>query len=242
MNLRRTFLAAATLACAASCHMHHESPPPAADAGARSTLQAYVEARTSEFDVIDDERRAALDELSGELASWLDDGRPVPMTFICTHNSRRSHMAQIWAQCAANAHGLDAVRTFSGGTEATAFNPRAVAAIERAGMDVRVSVDGDNPVYVVEDGDGPAMQCWSKVYDDGANPSGDFVAVMTCQSADEACPFVPGAGLRVALPYVDPKAFDGTDREQAAYDERCAQIAREMLYLFREVDRRTSGS
>ena len=95
---------------------------------------------------------------------------------------------------------------------------------------------------MIEDGQGDGMRCWSKVFGDDANPSANFVAVMTCQSADEACPFVPGAQLRVALPYVDPEASDGTEREAAAYDERCAQIAREMLYLFSEVERRTDRS
>ena len=225
-----------------SCHANDGSSRIEAEAEPEIALAAYIEKRVSEFSAIDTERRTDLDALSEELADWLGEGQELPMTFICTHNSRRSHMAQIWAQCAARRHGLDGVRTFSGGTEATAFNPRAVAAIQRAGLTVEIRVDGENPVYVVEDGHGDGMPCWSKVFSDDANPSANFVAVMTCQSADEACPFVPGAGLRVALPYVDPKAFDGTSREAAAYDERCAQIAREMLYLFAEVDRRLDRS
>ena len=43
---------------------------------------------------------------------------------------------------------------------------------------------------------------------------------------------VLGAAERIAITYEDPKAFDGTDREAEAYDERCRQIAREMLYVF----------
>lgn len=128
------------------------------------------------------------------------------MTFICTHNSRHSHMAQVWAQYAANDCGLDAVQTDSGGTEATAFNPRAVASLERAGYRIEPSTRDGNPIDVVDGGGGHApMRCWSKVFDDERNPSGDFVAVITRQSADEAGPFVPGATLRVARPRVDPK-------------------------------------
>ncbi len=225
-----------------SCQTNGGSSRIEAEAEPEVALAAYIEERVSEFSAIDTERRTDLDALSEELANWLRRGQELPMTFICTHNSRRSHMAQIWAQCAARRHGLGAVQTFSGGTEATAFNPRAVAAMQRAGLAIELDVDGENPVYVVEDGQGDGMRCWSKVFSDDANPSANFVAVMTCQSADEACPFVPGAQLRVALPYVDPKASDGTEREAAAYDERCAQIAREMLYLFSEVERRTDRS
>ena len=239
MTLSRSRIAITTaLILFPSCQTTGGSSRIEAEAEPETALAAYIERRVSEFSAIDTERRTDLDALSEELANWLRQGQELPMTFICTHNSRRSHMAQIWAQCAARRHGLYGVRTFSGGTEATAFNPRAVAAIQRAGLTVEIRVDGENPVYVVEDGQGDGMRCWSKVFSDDANPSANFVAVMTCQSADEACPFVPGAGLRVALPYVDPKAFDGTSREAAAYDERCAQIAREMFYLFAEVGKR----
>ncbi|MCK4776283.1 MAG: protein-tyrosine-phosphatase, partial [Candidatus Krumholzibacteria bacterium] len=64
----------------------------------------------------------------------------------------------------------------------------------------------------------------------------DFCAVMTCSQADKNCPVVVGASMRVAIPYDDPKAFDGTDQEAANYDERCRQISREMLYLFSAVN------
>ena len=76
---------------------------------------------------------------------------------------------------------------------------------------------------------------FSKVYDAPVNPSEGFVAVMTCTQADEDCPYIPGAALRVALPYDDPKASDGSTAEAATYDERCRQIATEMFYLFRSV-------
>ena len=55
---------------------------------------------------------------------------------------------------------------------------------------------------------------------------------MTCSSADEACPIIPGADFRLTLTYRDPKESDGTPEESATYDERCAQIAREMFHLF----------
>lgn len=194
-------------------------------------LAAYVRARVSEFDEIPADRKESLETLALHLAS-----RPARLTFICTHNSRRSHIAQLWAHAAADVHGIDGVTTYSGGTEATAFDPRAVAALARSGFRIEKKAEGDNPVYLVRHRpDRPPTEAFSKVYDQDPNPSNDFCAVMTCSQADSGCPFVPGASLRVAIPYEDPKAFDGTERESAAYDERCRQISREMLYLFSRV-------
>lgn len=199
-------------------------------------LEAYIAARRAEEPSIPDGRRAQIVALAAGLAALVEEQGELPVTFVCTHNSRRSHLAQVWAQVAADLEGLDGIVTHSGGTEATAFHPRAVAALERAGFRATVVEPGANPVVELEGAPGGrVLRCWSKVFDAAPNPSSGFAAVMTCDDADEACPFVPGAALRAALTYVDPKAQDGTPRESAAYDERCAQIAREMLLLFRLV-------
>ena len=197
------------------------------------TVQAYMETRTGEFETIPAERRERLRQLAQFVEGRLESGGTANLTFICTHNSRRSHFAQIWAQVAADYYGVADVATFSGGTEATAFNSRAVAAMRRAGLVIDRATDDGNPVYEIRYTDtATPMQAFSKVYNEFPNPSEDFCAVMTCSDADANCPVVLGASLRVAIPYEDPKNYDDTEQEQAAYDERCAQIGREMLYLF----------
>ena len=204
-------------------------------------ITAFLTDRAAEFDRIPADRRADLDELAGYVRTRRDAGEPVRLTFICTHNSRRSHLAQLWAAVAAEHHGLSGVETFSGGTEATAFNPRAVAALRRAGFSIDVDEsaadhDPGNPRYRVSSAEsGSASVNFSKKYDAPPNPTADFCAVLVCSEADEACPLVKGADVRVSLPYVDPKAADGTPGEAAAYDERSRQIAREMLYAFSRV-------
>ncbi len=203
-------------------------------------VREYVEARAAEFEQIPRERREALDEIARYVRGRVEAGQPARLTFICTHNSRRSHLAQIWAQVAATYYGVGDVETFSGGTEATAFNPRAVGALKRAGFSISTSEAGgkDNPRYQVHFAESaPPLVCFSKLYDQEPNPRKDFCAVMTCSQADAACPLVAGAALRIAIPYEDPKAFDGTPEEAARYDERCQQIAREMLYVFSRVSR-----
>ena len=66
------------------------------------------------------DRKTLLDDLTDYVITQTAAGSPVRLIFICTHNSRRSHMAQLWAQTAAAYHGVAAIETFSGGTEATA--------------------------------------------------------------------------------------------------------------------------
>lgn len=179
------------------------------------------------------------DKLEG-MASFVRDrfksNAAANFTFICTHNSRRSHLSQIWAAVAAHYYGKEkGFYSFSGGTEDTAFNPRAVAAIERAGFQVD-NPGGENPHYQVHFSENAAsLECFSKKYDHSSNANENFAAIMTCTDADEACPFIPGASLRVSLPYNDPKEADGTEEEAAKYDERCKQIATEMFYFMSRV-------
>lgn len=190
----------------------------------------YVEHLRNEEGKIPQSRRQQLQKISRFIRDKQREGKPAQITFICTHNSRRSHLCQIWAATAAHWAGVSGIQTYSGGTEVTAFNPRAVAAVERAGF--RVDAEGgDNPRYQVYFAEGaPPVECYSKLYDAPENPQADFAAVMTCSSADQNCPFIPGA-FRVSIPYTDPKEADGTPKEAEVYDERCRQIAREMVFM-----------
>lgn len=196
-------------------------------------VQKYVDQRIREFDQIPDERKTQLKKLASYVKSRIESKQPARLTFICTHNSRRSHMSQIWASTAAAHFGVQHVETFSGGTETTAFNPRAIAALQRAGIKIEKMNEGKNPHYAVrfQETDHP-LECFSKVYSESPNPQDDFCAVMTCTQADKNCPMVEGASLRVGIPFEDPKTADNTAEEAARYDERCDQISREMLFLF----------
>src|SRR5690625_1300443 len=194
-------------------------------------LKDYISGLTLDFDSIPEERKHSLQDIANFITKDLNEKGVVKLNFICTHNSRRSHLAQIWTQTAASRFGIDGVETYSGGTEATAFNPRAVAAIERAGFGV-TNPGGDNPGVEVRFSDNAnPMICFSKTFDDSVNPNKEFAAIMTCSDADENCPLVPGAAWRKSVTYGDPKESDGTDYEKETYDERCRQIATEMFYM-----------
>jgi arsenate reductase (thioredoxin) len=177
-------------------------------------LEKFIGERIGEFDQIPEQRKQVLDKVAGYVQSKTKSDSPVNLIFICTHNSRRSHLSQIWAQTAAFYYGVPNVQTFSGGTEATAFNPNAVKAMRESGFQISVAKEGDNPLYEVRFSDeAPAMTVYSKVYDEGENPSSDFAAIMTCSHADDNCPFIPGASLRIPVTYEDPKNFDGTPQQ-----------------------------
>lgn len=194
-------------------------------------LISTIEELKQGFDEIPSDRKKLLGEVADFIKQELEENGTVKLNYICTHNSRRSHLAQIWTQTAAEHYDIENVETYSGGTEATAFNPRAVTAVERAGFDVE-NPGGKNPKYSVRfSDDADPMICFSKTFDDPANPSKDFAAIMTCSDADENCPFVPGAKFRKPVTYRDPKESDGTDREKETYDERCRQIGTEMFYI-----------
>lgn len=197
-------------------------------------LAKYSATLDDEFDQIPEERQAKLKELGDYIVEKQRAGEPIQITVICTHNSRRSHIGQLWLKTAAIYYGLDNVATFSGGTEATAFNPRAVAAMKRAGFKIRKINKDKNPMYEAALGaDFPKLIMFSKKFSDRRNPDKGFAALMVCSEADAACPFVPGADGRFSIPYEDPKNFDGTPAETQAYDERCRQIAREMFFAVR---------
>ena len=151
-------------------------------------LKRYLTEAITRFEVIPNDRKGELAKVADYVRERLSKSEPAKLTFICTHNSRRSHLSQIWAQVAAEYYGLEGVETFSGGTEATAFNPRAVAAMQRCGLKI-VAEDptATNPRYSVTSSDSSTPQvCFSKAYSDPPNPSKGYCAVMTCSQADDA--------------------------------------------------------
>jgi len=199
-------------------------------------IDSYIQKAIKSFDTISYERKIILLAISRFVENKLKTAGKAELNYICRHNSRRSHFGQIWGQTAASYYQLKNVLTYSGGTEATAFNPNAIAAIQRVGFRVRKVDESMNPHYLVAySASEPDIVCFSKTYNAVSNPQQGFCAVMTCTEADGNCPIIAGAELRVSCPYDDPKAFDGTQLQDAKYDERCLQIATETLWAFSQV-------
>ncbi|UCS95890.1 protein-tyrosine-phosphatase [Echinicola marina] len=179
-------------------------------------------------------RKEVLNQLVKYIQEVKDAEKIVQLNFICTHNSRRSQLGQIWSQLAAYYFDVPA-HCYSGGTEITAFNWRAVKALEKAGFKIS-KLGNENPLYEIFPGeDIPSLKAYSKLYNDTNNPTTDFTAIMTCSHADHNCPHIPGATKRIPIRYDDPKAFDDTALEEEKYIERSEQIAAEMFYVFSKI-------
>ncbi|NNE29959.1 MAG: hypothetical protein HKN16_09990 [Saprospiraceae bacterium] len=186
-----------------------------------------------ESQIISEERKITLDQLAQSIKDSMANFGFAKVISVCTHNSRRSQLMQIVLQFLADQKGISGIETFSGGTEGTAFNYRMVDALRHFGFDLRVDKPGENPVYQLYETEDSAREDYyfSKRFDNSYNPQEQFIAVMVCDEADVACPFVPGAFNRISLPYIDPKVSDDTPEEAQTYQDKVVEIAREMRYV-----------
>lgn len=185
---------------------------------------------------ITDERKATLDVFVRHIQNKLKDQNLVRLNFICTHNSRRSHLSQVWAQTLAHYYEIANILCYSGGTEETALFPRVSETLTALGFQIQTLSEGKNPVYSIKYAENayPVIG-FSKTFDHPFNPKSGFAAVMTCSHADENCPFIPGADVRIPLTFEDPKAFDNSPLQAEKYMERSLQIATELKYIFSNV-------
>lgn len=185
---------------------------------------------------ISEERKEVLTPLVDYIQNKVNANEEMRLNFICTHNSRRSHLSQIWAQTMAFHFNIKNVFCYSGGTEATAMFPKVAETLTNQGFQIQQLSNTSNPVYAVKfDTNEAAIICFSKTFDDVFNPNSEFVAIMTCSSADAGCPFIAGAEKRFPIRYDDPKAFDGTELMDAKYAERSLEIASEMYHVFSKI-------
>ncbi|TNJ44149.1 protein-tyrosine-phosphatase [Tamlana fucoidanivorans] len=188
---------------------------------------------TLNTDNITEERKQILQPVIEYLKEKIKGKTPIRLNFICTHNSRRSHLSQVWAQTMAAQYGVKKISCYSGGTEATAMFPKVGETLVNQGFQISNLSEGDNPVYAIKfDDNEPAIVAFSKTFDHAFNPKSAFAAIMTCSSADEACPMVSGCDKRFAIMYEDPKKSDGTPEQTETYFNRSLEIATEMKYIF----------
>ncbi len=185
---------------------------------------------------IPEERKAILLPLIEYLQEKVNTAKDISLNFICTHNSRRSQLSQIWAQTMAAFFQMKQVTCYSGGTAATAIYPMILQVLEEAGFESVPLSKEDNAVFAIKySTDNHPVIAFSKTYDHPFNPTEAFAALMTCSDADENCPFIPGAEKRIPLNYEDPKAFDDSSQKKQKYEERSRQIATEMFYVFSQI-------
>lgn len=188
------------------------------------------------FNSISAERKIVLQPLVDFIQEKASKNQEIRLNLICTHNSRRSHLSQVWAQTAAAHYGIKNVFCYSGGTEATAMFPMAAKTLVKQGFQIKTISEGNNPVYAIKYSENAhPIIGFSKTFDDDFNPQSEFAAILTCSSADQGCPFIAGAEVRIPITFEDPKAFDNTPKQAEKYEERSVQIATEMFYVFSQI-------
>jgi len=185
-----------------------------------------------ESHLISIERKNQLLQLAALVNQELQNSNKVEVNVICTHNSRRSQLGELWIREACNFFNIENINAYSGGTESTAFNHRMVNALRSFNFEIDQIKEGDNPSYLINDF---KQIMFSKKYSHQQNPQSGFIAIMVCDSAEAACPIVVGAKHRVSLKYKDPKEYDDTPLESKAYSDKVREIGREILFIFREI-------
>lgn len=189
-----------------------------------------------DFESISNERKSILQPLIDFIQAKTTSHKEVRLNMICTHNSRRSHLAQVWAQTAAAYYSLQNVFCYSGGTQATALFPMVAQTLAQTGFKIKTISEGTNPIHTIKYGKNELpIIGFSKTFDDDFNPQEEFAAIMTCSQADGGCPFIPGAEKRIPITFEDPKVFDGTPQQAEKYEERSLQIATELFYVFSKI-------
>lgn len=188
---------------------------------------------------ITDERQAVLEPLVSYLKEHIAESPHISLNFICTHNSRRSHLAQIWMQTFIGYFGISNINCYSGGTEATAVYHQIIDTLKQQGFNLMMLSQTDNPVYAVKyDDNALPIIAFSKAYTHRFNPQNDYVAIMTCSSADDGCPVVLGAKKRMAITYDDPKMYDNTPQMIEQYRAKSLEIASEMYYICSQINQK----
>ncbi|RYM33846.1 protein-tyrosine-phosphatase [Brumimicrobium glaciale] len=189
-----------------------------------------------DFESIDEVRKNTLQPLIEFIQGKVDKREAVKLNFICTHNSRRSHLGQIWAQTAAHYFNISNVYCYSGGTEATAVFPAVIDTLKASGFNINFLSDDENPKHAIKYAEmKQPIIGFSKLWDDAANPKDGFCALMTCSEADADCPIVFGAEKRVPIHYNDPKEFDNSPDKMEEYSLTSMKIANEMSYVFSRI-------
>ena len=201
------------------------------DTEAINTKQFFKKSKTDL--TIDKKRTDLLTKIAQFISSELMADKKVHLNFICTHNSRRSQLCQVWASYAVNYFKLKNIDCYSGGTAVTAFYRNTVKTLQEVGFNFEIiEFSHQNPVYKIS-----YKNCtkpiigFSKLYDDSYNKK-PFIAITTCSNAEENCPFIPDAIERFHLPFTDPKISDGTKSQAETYLKTSKQIAGEIYFIF----------
>lgn len=138
--------------------------------------------------------------------------KPTNILFLCTGNSCRSQMAEGWARLL----GGERLGVESAGIEAHGKNPRAIAVMAEAGIDI----SGQE----------------SSIVSDAMMNRADIV-VTVCGHADEQCPVLPPGVEKIHWPLSDPAKATGTEEQvMSAFRVTRDEVERRIRLLLAGLD------
>jgi arsenate reductase len=182
------------------------------------------------------ERKHALREIRAYIQQKLNDKQTPHLLFVCTHNSRRSILAEVWATAVGAYYNIPNLQVYSCGTEVTAVHPMVIHTLREENFTISSNSTTGNPTYSIGFGEGFApIETHSMTFDDIPLQNKGFAAVMVCSSASDNCPYIAGTEKRIALPFEDPKAYDEHPDKKQAYLHTGKEIAREMKFAFQKL-------
>ncbi|CAI8434778.1 MAG: Protein ArsC [Flavobacterium sp. SCGC AAA160-P02] len=186
--------------------------------------------------VINEVRKKLLLKIAHKISdSYVFYNHQININFICTHNSRRSQLGQVWTFFASHYFDLN-INALSGGTEVTEFHKNTCKTLKDAGFIFTIKEFSHlNPMYEISfNGAKKSLIGFSKMYDHSINKT-PYLVLTTCNNADENCPLIPEAIHRFHLPYKDPKHSDDSPNQEATYLQTNKEVAAEMYFLYNEV-------
>ena len=200
------------------------------------TLKEYIKIILKNIDMgLEKSRKDRLVKIAQIIKINHEQQNIVKITFICTHNSRRSQFSQVWAYISSLYFKLDFIKPFSGGTEIDTVNLNVINSLISSGLKIEKTHKG-KAIYLLKSfKKDKGINLYSKVYNSKLNPSKHFIAIMTCSDADQMCPVIKGADKKIFLPYSDPIVSDNKGLEKEVYNQTCSIIAKEMFYLMKQV-------
>ena len=183
-----------------------------------SSLDKYID--NLDEVILRDYQKSRVKKISQELSGVINSCNKI--VFMCTLNSRRSQLCEVWANILSNRLNLK-LSFFSAGTEKTEVYKEVIETLCRVGVDI----NKEGKLNLTSN----TINIYSKTLDEIKEDK--FIGIMNCSDAEKHCPLDPRSKKNIKLFYDDPKKYDGTTKESDEYDRTCRLIASELNAIFK---------
>ena len=168
-------------------------------------------------------RKKRLDNIASVINENLNKTRSI--VFLCTHNSRRSQICEVWGKVFAEIYRKK-ININSAGAFKTVVHSQVYESIVKCGL----IVNNKKEIFF----DKKKFKLNSKTTD--SITMKNFIAVMTCSDAEKSCPHDPKSIRNIKMFFNDPRIYDETDKMSREYLKTTTYIAEELNYIFKNIN------